>query len=355
MLNKDDKLNTLNPKDLTFFGNIPLTSDSFSYHSLDNTFTVFESVDKILYIIYSNIKNSIIFYDLIDNKKKSTIKNAHKTYITNLRHYLDKMNNINLLISLSSMDNNIKVWNINKIECLLNLENVNNTGELYSACLLFNNNNQYIITSNFKLNSFYIYIKIFDFKGNKISEIDNGRCFFIDTYYDKHYSKNYIISCNKGNVKSFDFNEKLLYQIYSYNHLNIEDDYNCDYKSAIIKEEKNIKKLISSNNVGSIVIWDFHSGSHLQTIEVGRGLYNLLGLCLWEDNNYIFVGCSDRAIKLIDLKKGRVIKNFFNHMNEILTNKKINHPKFGKCLISKSKKKEPLKIWSISNILEKNN
>ena len=349
MLNEENKLNILKPIDLTFLDNIPLTSDSFSYRSLDNAFTVFESIEKILYIIYANIKNSIIFYDLVDNKKKSAIKNAHKTYIINLRHYLDKIYKQNLLISLSSLDNNLKVWNINSLECYLNLENVNNTGELYSACLLFNNNNKYIITSNFKLNSFYIYIKIFDFKGNKINEIDNGRCFFIDAYYDKNYSKNYIISCNKGNVKSFDFNENIIYQIYSFNNYNMEDEYNYDYKSAIIKEEKTVKKLISSNDIGSIVIWDFHYGLHLQTIEVKRGLYNLLGLCLWEDNNYIFVGCSDRSIKLIDLKKGRVIKSLFSHMNEVLTIKKINHPKLGKCLISKSKINEPLKLWAINN------
>ena len=95
----------------------------------------------IFYIIYTNENRSIISYDLINNKKINEIKNAHSELITNLRHYSDKINKRDLIISISSKNNNIKLWNINTFECLLNLENINNNGLLFSACF-FNNNLQ---------------------------------------------------------------------------------------------------------------------------------------------------------------------------------------------------------------------
>ena len=182
-----------NPNEIEFLIDLPSTIESFSSLSIDNTISVFKSIDDLIYLIYSNKKFSIITYDLVENNKKCEIKNAHKTYITNLRHYLDNENKADIIISISSKDSNIKLWNINNLECLLNLEKIYNNGFLYSACILFDNNKKYIITSNFQIMSFHLYIKVYDFNGNKIKEIDNGATLFIDTYYDKNFSKNYII------------------------------------------------------------------------------------------------------------------------------------------------------------------
>ena len=65
--------------------------------------------------IYIDKKNSIISYDIINNRKINEIKNAHKEYITYLRYYLDNINNRDLFISISYINNNIKLWNINYI------------------------------------------------------------------------------------------------------------------------------------------------------------------------------------------------------------------------------------------------
>ena len=61
----------------------------------------------------STENKSIITLNLINNKKIIEIKNAHNNYITNLRHYLDKNNNRDLLLSVSNVDFNIKIWNVN--------------------------------------------------------------------------------------------------------------------------------------------------------------------------------------------------------------------------------------------------
>ena len=46
-----------------------LTIDSYTDYTLDNTFLVFISIDDIFYLIYTNIKRSIISFNLSDNKK----------------------------------------------------------------------------------------------------------------------------------------------------------------------------------------------------------------------------------------------------------------------------------------------
>ena len=62
---------------------------------------------------------------------------------------------------------------------------MNKVGTLLSACFLKDNKENYIISSNrhWTNNEF---IKVFDFNGNKIKEINssNDVTFFIDVYYE---------------------------------------------------------------------------------------------------------------------------------------------------------------------------
>ena len=102
-----------------------LIKDSYVYYSfLDNTFCVFESIDKILYLIYGNKYRSIISFNIIDSKKINEIKNAHESYITNFRHYLDINNKRDLIITISADDNNVKLWNIVNLELLVDIKNL---------------------------------------------------------------------------------------------------------------------------------------------------------------------------------------------------------------------------------------
>ena len=94
-----------NPKDISFLRNI--TKDSYTNGILDNTFILFNSINDLLYLIYSK-RNSIISFNLNNNKKINEIKNAHDEDISNFRHYLDKINKIDFLLSLSKNINNIK-------------------------------------------------------------------------------------------------------------------------------------------------------------------------------------------------------------------------------------------------------
>ena len=343
MSNNEKKTNFTNPEDITFFHDIPSTLDSFYPNKFqlleNNTICVFESIDKILYLIYPNKKNSIILYDLIDNKKICEIKKAHKYFITNLRHYLDKYDKKDLVISISMLDCNLKIWNINNLQCLQNFE-CYGYGYLLSSCLLYEDDQRYIITGIFKLNLIHVY----DFKGNKIKEFDNGKCFCIDTFFDNLSSKNYIIAANEGYLKSFDFKLNSLYQIYMYEN---EENYDSDIiqNNAIVIGDKNNLQLISSNTYADILIWNFHSGEFIKKIKVANKICNIIEICLWNDE-YLFVGCGDRSIKLINLINGRVVKHLYKHFHEVLTIKKFFHPKYGECLISQGNGNDSIKLWT---------
>jgi hypothetical protein len=132
-------------------------------------------------------------------------------------------------MSISGWINNIKIWDGNTWQCLLNISNVNNNGYLFSSAFLviknFNNMNYnklldeyYIISSNRNHLGTSEPIKVYDLNGKLISKIleSNDNTCFIDTYCEKEKKGNkenlkyYIITGNTGYVKSYDyFNKKL--------------------------------------------------------------------------------------------------------------------------------------------------
>ena len=125
---------------------IILVKDSSADYS-DNCFCLFESIGNIHYLVYTK-ERSIIFYDLNSNNILNEIKNSHLKNVTNLRYYFEEINKRDLILSVSSQDSNIKLWNIKNFECLLNLENIYEYPSLDSACFLNNKNQFYILASN---------------------------------------------------------------------------------------------------------------------------------------------------------------------------------------------------------------
>lgn len=338
MSNNFEIENYENPNDIQFLNNI--VNDSNTKYALDNTFTVFKSIDNLIYLVYSNRNKSIITYDLIDNKKIKEIKEAHNEYISNFRHFLDNINRKDFILSISCKDNNIKLWNLYKFNLVLikNIENVNKKGELNSACFLTDNKRNYIISCNeMEGQIFSESIKVFDFNGHKTKEINDSNeiCFFIDSFYDKKYNKNFIITSNKGYAKSYDFQKNQIYHVY-------QDNDNRGHFSFLIYNNKKIVKLIESVCDGNIRVWHFHAGILLQKIKVSND--RIYGLCLWNED-YIFVGCEDKSIKLIEIKTGKNIKNLNEHDQDVLTLSKIYIPRYGECLLSQGLGEDNIKIW----------
>ena len=295
-----------------------LINNSDTFFRTDNTFTSFKSKDGILYLIYvSHIvlkHNTIVSYNLIDDKKLNEIRKAHNESISNIRNFFDKNSNIDLLLSISPYDSNIKIWNVTNFECLVNIIEIYENC-IYSACILSDNKKIYVITgSNNNSNLNPDLIKVFDFKGNELQKIKNSKdnIVFIDIYYDNELSKNYIITGNEGYVKSFIFGDNILY--YKYN-----DNSQKNHYSVIINNNKGIVQLIESSGDGNIRIWNFHTGELLSKILINKKR-GLCGICLW-NNEYLVVGCSNKSIKIVELNNTKIIKELNGHKGLILRKK----------------------------------
>ena len=82
---KNNIIENSNPEDIRFAKVI--SNNLYMMYVLDNAFSVFKSINGILYIIFGNKKKFIIFYNFNNEQIISEIKNAHKEYISNIRYY----------------------------------------------------------------------------------------------------------------------------------------------------------------------------------------------------------------------------------------------------------------------------
>ena len=336
---KKDKIDNKDPKILKFQKD--LINDSFSSYPADNTSLIVKTIDDLLLIIYAKEDSTIICYNIINNQKVNEVRKAHDKYITNLRYYPDTFNRINLMLSLSSDDNHLKVWNIGNFQCLLDLKKVNESGWINSACFLNDNNQIYVLSSNVTgFNKKASLIKVFDLKGKVIKQINdsNDNTYFIDCYYDNKSSKNYIITGNACFSTSYDYDKNIIYHVYNDNN----DKDNSLHISVIINDKGDKTNLIESCQDGKIRIWDFHSGVLLYKIIVSD--LSLYGICLW-NNNYLMVGCEDKSIKIIDLDKEKVIAELKGHENKVTMIRKLVHPKYREFLVSQGHLNDGFKLW----------
>ena len=327
-----------------------LIEDSYCDYYYDS-FCVFKSINEIFYLIYAKKNRSIIFYDLKENKIIIEIKKAHKKYIKSFRHYLDKINKRDLLISITGSSCNIKLWNINNYECLANIKKINKIS-LKSACFLNDNNNIYIITNNSSCHDCSISepIKIFDVNGNKVKEINDIKeeTYYIDIYYDNQSDKKYIITANNGYSISYDYNQNKIYNKYCSNdNEKFKNNTIINHHCVIVSNTKEIVKLIESNSVDDdfIRIWNFHSGNLLnkiKIIEFPNCMY------LW-NNNYLLIGCFAQTITILDLNDEKIVKKLKVEQGP-QTIKKFVHPQFGECLLTQCEDKGPISLLITNKI-----
>ena len=322
-------------------------TDAYNSYSYDNTFCVFKSINDIVLLIYAKKNRSIIIYNLIGFKIVSEIKKAHKKYIKRISHFLDQENKRDLVMSMTGISNNIKIWDINYLELIVNIKNINKHSELISACFL-NDNNQIYILAMYSLE--YCNLKVFDLKGNMQKKIENCKevSYYINTYYDDKLGKNYIITGNDGFCQSYDYTGNKLYHKYCDNDNDkFENSIIYHHHFATISSQKEIVKLIESNTSNDcyIRIWNFHSGELLKKIKINNIPYCT---CLWS-NNYCVIGCFKGNINVLDLNEDKIIKDIV--IDDILICiKKINHPKFGECLLTQEEVDGKIKLWVIKEI-----
>ena len=323
-----------------------LINDAYSNKNFhyNKTFELFKSINDIIYIVYTNKINSIILYNIINNKKIYEIKNPHKNPIICFRYHLDNIKKRDLILSISFYQ--IKLWNINNTECLFNITK-NNDDFYYSAGFLNDNKNIYLIISNYNENNFYNKqipesFKVYDVNGYKIQRFEKFKenAKIIEHFYDDKSFKNFIIISNNLSIKSYDFDEDKMCNTFEKSN-NIMD---------IIISKKDNKNILIGIKIfnNEINIWDIYSGKLLKLYK-DYGIMSpsyLSCICLWNEEKLFFGtkvhkefklngnGNSDYyIIKLINLKDGSIMDNITILKQEIITIKKIIHPKYDECLI----------------------
>ena len=337
-----------NPEKIAFFKDLIEDSNGPLLHF---NFITFKSINNIFYLIYTKRtgkkKCSIISYDLINNKIINEIKNNRHA---NFRYFFDKKEKRDLIMVIFGEDRNIKILNVYNFECILDIKDIYTKGWIFSACFFTYKDNEYIITSNnndCSENKISESIKIFDFNGNRINVIDKinfYNIYYLDVYFDNELSIHFIIFCNNKQIMSYNYNSNIIHHLYKTDN---DDSSKLTNYFIIIKDDKEkITKLIVPINK-EIQIWNFHTSELLSKFEISCGCLTTT-ICLWR-NDYLFIGDLN-GIKLINLKNGKIIKTLNMEKNKcVMTIIKINHPKFGECLLTQATDRTPIKLYIIKD------
>ena len=300
-----------------------IINDSYCPIEIENSITVFESARKIPFIIYATKNKSIISYNLKNKKIENKIPNAHKEFITNF-YYCNNFNiQKELIMSISYKDTNLKIWNFNGWQCLIDIQNVYSHGYLYSAFFLNKPNNFYFVTTNWEESKFADSIRIYDYEKNIIKTINNSEfnVFLIKVLYN--YDETYLITCNEDNIKSYNYNKNELFHRYNDNFCY------CKFLGFLIFISS--KRLFGSCHDKKLRIWDFFTGKLIYKINT---LSNILkGIRLAKERNML-IGYDNNEIQLLEMKEYKVVKTLNHNNQQICSIRKIYLNDYGGCIFS---------------------
>lgn len=313
-----------------------LTTDSYAEHN-SNSFCIFKSIiDNKLYMLYYSKKSeSIIVYDMLSNKKIKSLE--QESNVIFFRHYNDTLDKRDLILAYN--EEALQIFDAKSWNCIHTYTREDTGGEnelsIASASFLNFKNNIYILTSFWDFDYYYEKIKVYDLKGKKIKEIndsDDNTC-FIDTYYQKNNNKVFIIVGNYGYCSSYDFGKNILYKKYEdegFQERERKHESHHTHNNVLIDDkDKNIKLISCSKEF--VRIWDFDTAKLLKIIKVGECNINCIGF--WKDD-CIFTGDEEGKIKILKLIEEKTTMILSGHSSGVIFIEKIEHPKFGDCLVS---------------------
>ena len=296
-------------------------------YSIFDKCIVFNSGNNILYLVHSFDKQ-IEIYDL--NKKTILSKIQLDGYVKSLKHIFDETKKKDILMIIYELigDYYVKLYNIINFECILSLKFMNTH---IVACFLRDKNEYYIAVGDSK--TFYSNwndneyddsheIQVYDFKNKKIKEINGSARHTYDIYTYYEYNRIYIITENLDCLRSFDYNNNKLYRKYK----NAKSFY-----GHIIQGKDLITRLIAKSGPSLIEIFNFHTGSSLMKIDVGKlnlaWLWNNGSILIFEKGHYKMIDLlnnktSDAILNYTDLDTGNMKRIIVNETDSLLISTK---------------------------------
>ena len=247
---------------------------------------------------------TIIFYDINNNNEIKKLNNAHDNYICTIKHYpYDKYD----IILSTSYNNDIKIWNFKEGLNILTISKIfeSNNPYVWSACIIFNENNFNIFCTGYDGN----YIKQYNSKGEFIKNIGNK---VYRRYIDSseiEEKKYLLVGGNKG-IEVYNYPE--LTEYYTF----IEGNDSSSHNYAKIIKINNTYNLIDTGDFNSIKIWNFLNKSFITKINSNNTSY--LGGFTIINNRYLLIGSQDKNIKEFDIEKQMMIKDINKHSNYVI-------------------------------------
>lgn len=293
-------------------------------YQVDDRFCVFSSFMDENLVVWGTDSYSLEVYDLAMEKIIREIKKAHTSNIIVCRHTSDTIKKKTYIIT-SSYDRSIKIWDVeNKFENILTIVDAHKDYAIFSCLILANiiDNTNYIFSSNFKDKTNGI--KIWDFKGELITIINEKGVRHLSTFFNEKNEKSYLIVCNETEVNSYDLTTNELYKTYN------SSPTSAHFCALVNKNGR----LIEGDNLGIIRIWDFHTAELVKSITRSSSNFTISSINLYHNSPFLFAASSDGTVLFYDLKLGKNVKGYVGHKGSVYCVKTFDHYLYGPCFFS---------------------
>ena len=321
---------SLNPN---FICKETIIKDNYDDYFISDSFEIYYSYHNYndIMLVSPNKQYEIRIISL-KTKKLIRVLRGHSAPIGIVRHFFDQKNKIDYLISVD--DNKVlQVWDLSnnfKIKQTLNLM----YKSIYSAIMIFDSLNDYIITSTFNNQNLAE-----DF--TKIFNLEDGK--FLRNIGSKLPSKSHYLlpwknpEDNLWYVIDFCVGKILIYPINGDDKL-FELKAGVDFESQLtyyygITMGKDFTNLCAVSEGGYIHIWNLLNKNLIYTKRINKG--NLNTLLKWSDRYIIVSDKKNCSFYVIDIIDDRIITKISKDVNDFIKCfKKLKHPTLGECLIT---------------------
>ena len=321
---------SLNPN---FICKETIIKDNYDDYFISDSFEIYYSYHNYndIMLVSPNKQYEIRIISL-KTKKLIRVLRGHSAPIGIVRHFFDQKNKIDYLISVD--DNKVlQVWDLSnnfKIKQTLNLM----YKSIYSAIMIFDSLNDYIITSTFNNQNLAE-----DF--TKIFNLEDGK--FLRNIGSKLPSKSHYLlpwknpEDNLWYVIDFCVGKILIYPINGDDKL-FELKAGGDFESQLtyysgITMGKDFTNLCAVSEGGYIHIWNLLNKNLIYTKRINKG--NLNTLLKWSDRYIIVSDKKNCSFYVIDIIDDRIITKISKDVNDFIKCfKKVKHPTLGECLIT---------------------
>ena len=278
-----------------------IIDDAEIAYALIDSFEAFMSKkDNKPYLIYQNKGNQKLeVLKVLKNKYKLVESiEGHKTKITSIKYFFNEYENIEYLIS-SDYDG--------KILLIQNQDNQNCHTKVY------------ILGENGDMN-FYK-----NLNGNNLYNTS-----YILHWKNKKNNRDYIIDIGNRKVEVIGLTKNDLYFEF---RTSLETWYHCGY---IFCDKKKDRDLLFITTIKSyLFVFDLNCKQTIKSIKTSQQTERLYGILPWNYNYILIAGATSSDIKIIDINQIKYVGNIFiGHEDDFRCIKKINHPKFGYCIMT---------------------